>query len=90
MKVLPSLFGDYLRDRAEVGIERELERRMVAHGERWIVQWSYIKSWLEMRHTIQINRAPMLTLWAVVVADQLGYERNAAQLRRLRCRDGRT
>lgn len=44
LKVLPSLFGDYLRDRAEVGIEgieRELERRMVeAHGERWIVQWS--------------------------------------------------
>ena len=26
------------------------------------------------RHTIQINRAPVLTLWAAVVAECLGFE----------------
>ena len=29
-------------------------------------------------HRIQINRAPVLTLWAAVVAEQLGYDRAAA------------
>ena len=29
-------------------------------------------------HKIKINRAPVLTLWAVVVAQQLGYDRDAA------------
>ena len=29
-------------------------------------------------HKIQINRAPVLTLWATVVAEQLGFEREAA------------
>jgi hypothetical protein len=31
-----------------------------------------------MSHTIQINRAPVLTLWAAVVAERLGYDRPAA------------
>ena len=31
-----------------------------------------------MRHTIKINRAPVLTLWATVVAERLGYGRDAA------------
>ena len=30
------------------------------------------------KHTIQINRAPVLTLWAAVVAERLGYDRAAA------------
>lgn len=29
-------------------------------------------------HTISINRAPVLTLWASVVAEHLGYDRDAA------------
>jgi hypothetical protein len=29
-------------------------------------------------HTVTINRAPVLTLWAAVVAEQLGYDREAA------------
>jgi hypothetical protein len=29
-------------------------------------------------HKVQINRAPVLTLWATVVAEQLGYDREAA------------
>jgi hypothetical protein len=29
-------------------------------------------------HTIQVNRAPVLTLWAAVVAERLGYDRGAA------------
>ena len=29
-------------------------------------------------HTIQVNRAPVLTLWAAVVAERLGYDRAAA------------
>ena len=29
-------------------------------------------------HKIKINRAPVLTLWAVVVAERLGYDRDAA------------
>jgi hypothetical protein len=29
-------------------------------------------------HTVQINRAPVLTLWATVVAERLGYDREAA------------
>ena len=29
-------------------------------------------------HRIQINRAPVLTLWAAVVAERLGYDRTAA------------
>jgi hypothetical protein len=28
--------------------------------------------------TIQINRAPVLTLWATIVAEQLGYDRQTA------------
>jgi hypothetical protein len=28
--------------------------------------------------TIQVNRAPVLTLWATVVAERLGYDRNEA------------
>lgn len=28
--------------------------------------------------TVQINRAPVLTLWATVVAERLGYDREAA------------
>lgn len=31
-----------------------------------------------MPTTISINRAPVLTLWAAVVAEQLGFERNEA------------
>src|SRR5579863_774414 len=31
-----------------------------------------------MAHTIQINRAPVLTLWAAVVAERLGVERGEA------------
>ena len=31
-----------------------------------------------MAETITINRAPVLTLWAAVVAERLGYERDAA------------
>ena len=30
------------------------------------------------KHTIQINRAPVLTLWAAVVAERLGYDSAAA------------
>jgi hypothetical protein len=30
------------------------------------------------KHTIQINRAPVLTLWAAVVAERLGYDRATA------------
>jgi hypothetical protein len=30
------------------------------------------------KHTIQINRAPVLTLWAAIVAERLGYDRAAA------------
>jgi len=30
------------------------------------------------RHKIPINRAPVLTLWAAVVAERLGYDREAA------------
>jgi hypothetical protein len=29
-------------------------------------------------HKVQINRAPVLTLWATVVAERLGYDRDAA------------
>jgi hypothetical protein len=29
-------------------------------------------------HTVQVNRAPVLTLWATVVAEQLGYDHEAA------------
>jgi hypothetical protein len=29
-------------------------------------------------HTVHINRAPVLTLWAAVVAEQLGYDHEAA------------
>ena len=29
-------------------------------------------------HKMKINRAPVLTLWAVVVAERLGYDRDAA------------
>jgi hypothetical protein len=29
-------------------------------------------------HTVTINRAPVLTLWAAVVAERLGYDREAA------------
>ncbi len=29
-------------------------------------------------HKVQINRAPVLTLWATVVAERLGYDREAA------------
>jgi hypothetical protein len=29
-------------------------------------------------HTVTINRAPVLTLWAVIVAQQLGYDQEAA------------
>ncbi|MDX1711129.1 MAG: hypothetical protein R3316_08325 [Rhodovibrionaceae bacterium] len=32
----------------------------------------------ERRHWIKINRAPVLTLWAAVVAEQLGFERDEA------------
>ena len=31
-----------------------------------------------MKETIQINRAPVLTLWAAVVAERLGYDHDAA------------
>jgi hypothetical protein len=31
-----------------------------------------------MRRTIEINRAPVLTLWATVVAERLGFNRNEA------------
>jgi len=31
-----------------------------------------------MAGTIQINRAPVLTLWAAVVAERLGFERDEA------------
>ena len=30
------------------------------------------------RHSLLINRAPVLTLWAAVVAEHLGFERNEA------------
>ena len=30
------------------------------------------------KDTVQINRAPVLTLWGAVVAEQLGYDRDAA------------
>ena len=30
------------------------------------------------KHTIQVNRAPVLTLWAAVVAERLGYDRATA------------
>jgi len=30
------------------------------------------------RHTLQINRAPVFTLWAAIVAERLGYERGEA------------
>jgi len=30
------------------------------------------------RHTLTINRAPVLTLWAAVVAERLGYDRDEA------------
>jgi hypothetical protein len=30
------------------------------------------------KHTVQINRAPVLTLWAAVVAERLGYDSAAA------------
>jgi hypothetical protein len=30
------------------------------------------------RHTVNINRAPVLTLWAAVVAERLGYDHEAA------------
>jgi hypothetical protein len=30
------------------------------------------------RKTVKINRAPVLTLWAVVVSERMGYNRNAA------------
>ena len=30
------------------------------------------------RHSLMINRAPVLTLWAAVVAERLGFERNEA------------
>ena len=29
-------------------------------------------------HTVTINRAPVLTLWAAVVAERLGYDHEAA------------
>jgi hypothetical protein len=29
-------------------------------------------------HTVNINRAPVLTLWATVVAERLGYDHEAA------------
>jgi hypothetical protein len=29
-------------------------------------------------HTVTINRAPVLTLWATVVAERLGYDHEAA------------
>jgi hypothetical protein len=29
-------------------------------------------------HSLMINRAPVLTLWAAVVAERLGFERNEA------------
>jgi len=31
-----------------------------------------------MRHSIEINRAPVLTLWATVVAEQLGFDHDEA------------
>lgn len=31
-----------------------------------------------MRHTVQINRAPVLTLWAAIVAERLGHDPEAA------------
>lgn len=31
-----------------------------------------------MREVVQVNRAPVLTLWAAVVAERLGYDRKAA------------
>jgi hypothetical protein len=30
------------------------------------------------KQTVKVNRAPVLTLWAAVVAEELGYERDAA------------
>src|SRR3712207_6757461 len=30
------------------------------------------------RHVIRVNRAPVLTLWATVVAERLGFDRDAA------------
>jgi hypothetical protein len=30
------------------------------------------------RHSIQVNRAPVLTLWAAVVAERLGHDRKTA------------
>jgi hypothetical protein len=30
------------------------------------------------RQTIQVNRAPVLTLWAAVVAERMGYARDTA------------
>src|SRR5689334_1049959 len=32
----------------------------------------------EHGRTIRVNRAPVLTLWATVVAEQLGFDRDAA------------
>ena len=33
----------------------------------------------EHGRTIQVNRAPVLTLWATVVAERLGFDHDAAQ-----------
>src|SRR5262245_61494709 len=30
------------------------------------------------RHTLTVNRAPVLTLWAAVVAERLGFDRDTA------------
>ncbi|HZX22934.1 MAG TPA: hypothetical protein VFF18_05315 [Woeseiaceae bacterium] len=32
----------------------------------------------DTRHWLKINRAPVLTLWAAVVAERLGFERDEA------------
>ena len=33
---------------------------------------------IDGQHTIKINRAPVLTLWAAVVAERLGFDRATA------------
>jgi hypothetical protein len=30
------------------------------------------------RHWVMINRAPVLTLWAAIVAERLGFDKNEA------------
>jgi len=34
--------------------------------------------WSAARHWVRINRAPVLTLWAAVVAERLGFDRDEA------------